>query len=44
MAGISELANAGTVPNMRELFDCEVGKLGHTIGFGVSVAGHLAPL
>lgn len=30
--------NLRTIPNMRELFDCEVGLSDHTMGFGAAVA------
>ena len=31
-------SNLRTIPNMRELFDCEVGLSDHTMGFGAAVA------
>ena len=33
-----ENTNFSTIPNMRKLFDCEVGLSDHTMGIGVSVA------
>jgi N-acetylneuraminate synthase len=31
-------ANIATIPNMREVFDCEAGLSDHTLGIGVSIA------
>lgn len=32
------LSNLLTIPNMRELFDCEVGLSDHTMGYGAAIA------